>query len=394
MELKKYHKTVYIFLLGFFLFGPFASNLFHDILHFPIVIPEILYVPILYKYYSKLGITFRKKPKFGKIIYLWILFLVIAIVWGTYDVIAICSTARSFLWVGMFYIIGKCVMINRTFLMFLLITSIGSLAGWGISALLNFKIMLLNPEESVVYGNMIAIAYAFSLLLLYYKNYVVLVFLFFINVFLSFTTALRRQIAVTIGSIALSISLLTIKYRKFNYLILIALLSIPIYISMPKIEDYVKDANPYLHHRIFERSEQALKNDLKSSDQGRINHQYYIFTEVHSLIIPHGYISQNTTRDKTGIYNDIPTLMLAHTFGIIFFYIYAICYLKGLLRTLSRFLKFDNEYYGVLFVVGTIVLFLHLIEASMFIYTYTCPMPGLTIGLLLRKDYVSNKQLI
>lgn len=394
MRIKKNYKTAFIFLLGFFLFGPFASNLFHDVLHFPMVIPEVFYIPILYKYYSKLGISFKRKPDFSKILVLWFLFLLIAVIWGTYDIIAICSTARSFLWVGVFYIVGKYIVVNRSFLIFLLITSIGSLVGWCFSAFLNFKIMLLNPEESVVYGNMIAIAYAFSLLLLYHRNYFILALLFVINVFLSFTTALRRQIAVSIGSIALSISLLTIKYRKVSYLLLVVFLSIPLYVVLPQIENFVKEANPYLHHRIFERSEQALQNDLKSSDQGRINHQYYIFTEIPSLIIPHGYISQNTTRDKTGIYNDVPTLMLAHTFGIIFFYIYAIYYLKGLLKAFFRFQKFDNEYYGVLFVVGTVVLFLHLIEASMFIYTYTCPMTGLTIGLLFRKDYVSQKQII
>ena len=42
---------------------------------------------------------------------------------------------------------------------------------------------------------------------------------------------------------------------------------------------------------------------------------------------------------------------------------------------------------------ASIMLFLHLIEASMFIYTDTCPMTGLTIGLLFRNDYITQKQI-
>lgn len=394
--MKRVHKILKILaclFMGFFLFGPFASNLFQDYLHFPMVIPEVLYFPILYKYYSKFGLVFKNYLNFVYIIILWGAFLVVALIWDLYDFVAICSTARSFLCVGLFYVIGKNIVVNKSFLLFLLLISIGSLAGWVVSSLLNFQAMMYTSDESVVYGNMLAIAYAFSLLLLYERNYFVLVLLFAINVVLSFTTALRRQILVSVSSIGLSITLLTIKYKKFSYLVLIGFLAIPIYFLLPQIEDYVKEANPYTYHRIFERSEQALHDDLRSSDKGRINHQYYIFTEASSLIIPHGYVSQNTTRDNTGIYNDIPTLMLSYTFGILLFYIYAICYFKKLVKVFFRFQRYNNEFYGVLFVVGTIMLFLHLIEASMFIYTYTCPMTGLTIGLLFRNDYITQKQI-
>lgn len=157
---------------------------------------------------------------------------------------------------------------------------------------------------------------------------------------------------------------------------------------MPTIEDYVREANPYLHHRIFERSEQVLDDNLQTADQGRINHQLYIFTKMPEMIIPHGYISQHTSKDNTGIFNDVPTYMLAYTFGVFVFYYYILVYLRRLFITLKRFILYDNEYYGVLLVVALVTLFLHFVEAAMFIYTYTCPFTGLTIGLIFRRDYV------
>lgn len=380
--------TLLIFLFGLLLFGPFASNLFHDVMHLPIVIPEAFYLPILFLYKKKMGIEFEKMPNFKGIIVAWTFFLVIAIIWGTYDIVAILSTARSFLLVGIFYVVGKNIQVNKELLIFLLIISVGSIFGWGISSLLNFQAFLGLDEESVVYGNMIAIAYAFGILFLFDRNIIIIAFVFAINVFLSFTTALRRQILVSLLSVVLSLSLLTVKYKKLSYLVFVGLLAIPVYLMMPQIEYFVKESNPYLHHRIFERSMQVVEHDLHSSDQGRIDHQLYIFTKFPELIVPHGYVSQNTTRDKTGIYNDVPTLMLAYTFGVFLFYAYIIKYIKQLLKAFRLFRKNDNDYYGVLFVIGFITLFLHFVESSMFIYTYTTPFTGLTIGLLFRNDYI------
>lgn len=386
-------KVIFYFVIGILLFGPFASDLCQDYLGLPMVIPEFVYIPLLFWGYKKMGIKLLRKPNFALIFMLWVIFLTFAFIWNLYSLKAIFSTARSFLLVGIFYSIGKSIKVDKNLLYIIFVISIGSILGWVFSSYLNFQKMLFVDEESVVYGNMLAIAYAFALLLLYERNYVLLAIVFAMNVFLSFTTALRRQILVSLMSIAASLGLLVVKYKKVQYLGWVVILSIPIFIMMPQIEEFIKDANPYLHHRVFERSEQVLEHDMKSSDQGRISHQLYIFTEIPSLIIPHGYVSQNTEQDKTGLYNDIPTLMLAYTFGVLVLYFYMIYLAVSIFKTFRRFQKYDNEYYGVLFVVGAIFFFLHFVEAAMFIYTYTCPFTGLTLGLLFRKDYISANQI-
>lgn len=383
------YNKVFYFISGVFLFGPFASDVCQDYMGLPMVIPEVIYVPLLFLIYRKHGFTFLRKPNFANIIALWLFFLVFALLWNLFSLKAILSTARSFLLVGLFYTIGKNIQVNKNLLYFLLIISIGSITGWVFSSYSNFQTMLYIQEESVVYGNMLAIAYAFAILLLYERNYLLLAVVFAMNVFLSFTTALRRQIMVSLMSVSVAAGLLTVKYRKFQYLIWVAVLAVPIYIMMPQIEDYIRDANPFLHHRIFERSEQVLEKDLGDADRGRASHQLYIFTEMPTLIIPHGYISQQVEKDKTGLYNDIPTLMLAYTFGVFLLYIYMVYLILSIIRAIRRYFKYGNEYYGVLFVVGFIFLFLHFVEASMFIYTYTCPFTGITLGLLFRKDHIT-----
>ena len=388
IKTKEIKRNLSALIIGFLFFGPYASILFENILHFPMVIPEFIYIPLLFTCYRKFGLSLKKRPNFGGVLLIWLFYLAFAFLWGTYDAVAILSTARSFLVVGLFVVLGTCVVVDRKLLIFLLYLSLGSIFGWCISSALNFIKMFGLKDESVVYGNMIAIAYAFSILFLYYRNLLLLVFLFGMNALLSFTTALRRQIMVSLLSIGSSLSLLTVKYKKTSYIAIVVLLLIPIYMYMPTIEDYVREANPYLHHRIFERSEQVLDDNLQTADQGRINHQLYIFTKMPEMIIPHGYISQHTSKDNTGIFNDVPTYMLAYTFGVFVFYYYILVYLRRLFITLKRFILYDNEYYGVLLVVALVTLFLHFVEAAMFIYTYTCPFTGLTIGLIFRRDYV------
>lgn len=386
-------KAVLYLIIGVVLFSPFASKIFLDYLNLPLVVPELIYIPLLYFGYKKFGLSFSQKPDFTIIIVWWLVFLVIALLWNLYSLKAILSTSRSFFIVGLFYVIGKNIRVNKNLLYFLLIVSIGSIIGWVLCSYLNFQKLYFIKEESVVYGNMLAIAYAFSLLLLYERNYVLIAIVFAMNVFLSFTTALRRQILISLMSITSAVSLLVVKYKKFQYFIWVAVLAIPIFIMMPKIEKYIQDVNPVLHHRVFERSEEVLDNNIQGGDQGRISNQLYIFTEIPSLILPHGYISQNTGKDGTGIYNDIPTLMLAFTFGVFFLYGYMIYLFFSVIKSFQRFYKYDNEYYGVLFSVGLIFLFLHFLEAAMFIYTFTCPFTGLTLGLLFRKDYITSKQI-
>ena len=376
------------------LMGPFSSLLFMVFMHFPIVAPELIFIPFFLFRYKKYGISLEHKISFGPVVFIWAIFLVIAIIWGTWSFMAILSTGRSFLILGLFYVIGKKIRFDDALARLLLVCSIGSLRGWIIMSYFNFQMLAFIDahEEAVVYGNMVAIAFAFSISLIMRSNYMTVIIIFVINIILSFTSSLRRQISVSVMSMILSLSMLTVRNRKFSYLIVIALISIPVYMELPQIGSTIEDTNATMYHRIFERSQSLLEGDLGNSDKGRIENQKKIFEDFLELIIPHGYVSQQTSSDKgTGIFNDVPLYMLAYTFGILTLFVYLLYYIRNLLITFMRFNKYNNPYYGVIFVVGIVVLFLHFVDAQMFTVSYTAPFTGLTLGLLFRKSLITSK---
>lgn len=381
-----------LFCIGL-LMGPFSSYLFIDILHLPVVVPEVVFIPYFFLFYRRLGLSFRKKVSFWGVICLWFIFLLFALIWATWSLMAILSTARSFLILGLFYCIGSKITFNASLLRVILIVSIGSIVGWVVKSILNFTTLqfLSGSEESVVYGNMIAIAFVFAISLLSNNKFYTLIFVFATNIVLSFTTALRRQIAVSILSLLLSLFILTIKHSKYSYFFIIVLLSIPLYLSLPQIEEFVADNSPNMHARIFDRSQRLLEGDLGNSEKSRVDAQNLIFNEFFDLIAPHGYVSQQTAKDaNTGIYNDIPLYMLAYTFGVLLLFPYLLFLVYRLWVMFRSFLLYGDVCYGILFVVGAVMLFLHFIDSQMFTVSYSAPFTGLTLGLMFRQTIIKG----
>lgn len=390
IRLFKEYKSIIVFIIIGLMFSPLSTNFFLNTLHSPIVVPEVIYIPILLLFYKKLGISLKYKCNFAPYFLIWLFLLLLALLINRWSPMAILSTSRSFLILGMFYVIGKSIEVNSGLVKKLLLISVISLIGWGASTFMNFRSLEYNTEESVCYGNMIAIAYSFAILLLYIKNRPILGVVFFLNVLLSFTTALRRQIIVTVLSAVASLSLITLRKKQFGNLIAVLVFLLPVYIMMPKIEEQIYEVNPYLHYRIFNRTAQVASGDVQGGDKSRMNRQLYIFTRFDELAIPHGYVSQQTGKDKdAGEFNDIPTYMLAYTFSAPLVIIYIVLYLLRLLSALKTYIKYSNDYYGIIFVIGLVMLFLHFVESSMFIYTYTVPLTGISLGLLFRKDNIS-----
>lgn len=390
--LSKFKYFIGVFLLGLLL-GPFSSVLFISIFHFPMVVPELIFIPILFKYYDRFGIRLDRKPIFMNVILLWLLFLLFAIVWKTWNLTAILSTGRSFLILGLFYVIGKNITRNVALLKFLLIVSIGSIVGWVIKSYLNILLLPLSDGygESVVYGNMISIAIGFSIALLAKAKYSMLLAIFSLNVFLSFTTALRRQIIVSFMSLGLSLSLLSVKFKRFGYLVIVLIMSIPIYVALPQIEEMVLEISPNMHKRIFERSQNLIIGVSGHSEQSRIDNQFKIFSDFRDLIIPHGYVSQQTSTDAgTGIFNDVPIYMLSYSFGVIVVLFYLLYYFFRLVRSFLLFIRNGNVYDGVILVVGSVALFLHFVDSQMFTVSYSAPFTGLILGLLFRNDKLNH----
>lgn len=381
-----------LFFIGL-LMGPFSSFLFINVFHLPFVVPELIFLPFFFLFSRKYGIKLVRKIHFVGVFLLWLLFLLFALLYDRWNLMAIFSTARSFLLLGLFYSIGLCVKVNKSLISMLLIISIASLIGWVLKSHINFVSMSGVMKESVVYGNMVAIAYSFSIVLLLFSNYLWLSLVIFLNVYLTFTTSLRRQILVSIISLVLSFFLMSIKRMKVSYLILLSVFSFSLVTALPHVENYLSGYNEIMYKRIFQRSENLLDGRLGNSEQQRVDDQLLIFTDFQELFIPHGYVSQQTGTDVgTGIFNDVPIYMLAFTFGVIPTLFYLVYYIRRLYVCLSKYLRKNNQWYGVLFVVSSVVFILHFIEASLFTVSYTAPFTGLTLGLLFRNDNINIQE--
>lgn len=375
------------------LMGPFSTYLFIEVLNIPLVVPELVFIPFFFLFYKKYGISLDSKVSFYGVFAFWLLFLAIAMLWGLWDIIAILSTGRSFLVMGIFYAVGKHIRFDDSLAKVILLCSIGSIIGWVIKSYFNLQnlVFLDTHEESVVYGNMIAIAFAFAIAFNMRSDYITVALVFAINVFLSFTSALRRQMSVSVLSLFLSLGMVFLRNRRINYLILIIIISIPVFWALPQIERHVMDLSSNLHYRVFERSNLIFEGDIGYSEQKRINSQFIIIEDFQDLIVPHGYVSQHTSKDAgTGIFNDAPIYMLAYSFGVITLLVYLFYYIIRLRVMLIRFIRQGDSYYGVIFVVATVILFLHFIDSQMFTVSYTAPFTGLTLGLMFRRTLLNS----
>lgn len=367
--------------------GPMATYVFQNVIGFPMTIPEILYIPLLFKYHQRFGIRFRRKPNFLWCFILTIVLIAFAIINAEFSIVSILATGRSFLWMFMFVAIGTCVVINKNFLKALLYIAVGSLAGW---CLYNYLIMG-TPEylwgNGVLGGNMIAIPYAFAVALLFDKNKWLIAFIFMMNVYISMTSGYRRQISVTIISMILAFLFSTVRSFNFKTFMLSTAILGGIIISLPQIEDKMYDLNPLVYSRVVSRTQQASQGNYTHGDQSRIDNVNKVFDDFFDLTFPHGFVSFQTSKDGRGIFVDVPTYMLAYTFGIIPLFVYILCYIVVSIKCFMRFLIYRNLICGFIFICAIATFALHFLEASMFSFSFTVPLTGLTLGLLFRKDH-------
>lgn len=375
---------LFFFVIGLVL-SSFSSYLFQKVLHLPFTFPELIYFPFLLVYYKKFGLRMQRKFNFGVLGIVWLLLIVIAFIYGRWGPVAILSTARGFLWLFVFFAIGRAILVNDALINALLTTSVGSIVGWCICSYFSFQEILLGTNEiGVNYGNMVAVAMSFPLVIFYKKKNYLLFFVILLNIFLVLTTGLRRQISVTVLSLAFSYILLVWKSLDYKKLSILFILIATVIFALPIVEEQLEEVNPLLHRRIFEKTELLLSGEETRADETREAGLTVIFDKFDELLIPHGFVSLQTMKDKgVGIFIDTPTYMLSFTFSIWIFFLYIILFLKALLVRFKDYVK-GNRDGGLAFVTGVCVLFLHFVDGTMFTYSYSSPLTGLMLGLLFR----------
>ena len=380
--MKEIYNNILFLLIGVFVFSSVCTSI-SSLLHAPFTIPEVILLPFLFLRKEKFKSLRFNLILFVKFLFISIILLFIALLWGIYDIGSIISCARCYIYIYL----GICLFdtknaISSSDIMYL---CLGSIIGWAIIAYSNLQFLMYEKSDAyITYGMFMSIP-MFVVLSLSQKKYIIfIVGMIFLTIVFMFA-GIRRVIAVFIMSMIFYglLNIVQSPKKLFSIAFIFSILIGVFYMIMPILEEYIKDVSPYLYYRIFARFTGAVGNDMDSSDLTRISNLSLLSTTEVDLLLPHGF---NTTRyDKvegSGVFNDVPIFSLAWIIGlpltiILLFFIY-IKLIKGY-KNYRRYFEPINLavlvcvlcMFGLLFLDGTFLT-----------YVYSAPFTGLCLGKL------------
>ena len=370
-----------LFLSGFLIFSPILSKIFIDIIGLPLTIPEILFLPFIGIYNKYLGIKLSSKF-LGSLFFLYIL-LVIAIIYGYFPFYSVLSTFRGYLYIILaFWAFKDRQLFGGIDAVFAIV--LGSSFGWLVMSLNFFSAIVFGSAEGsfAVYGNMISLAMVIVISVLYYKrlfNSIVLI----MNLVLSFTTGLRRQILVTLVSYLISLFLLGKRSIKGLIIILLTLgFGFPLILrGFENISSFILTISPKLFSRIITKTTMFIDGEQSTSDSSRLVNLKDVIENIHEYILPRGFVSKRTMADADlGAFMDAPFKELLHTFGLILLIPMLLIFLYRIRFHIINFRKYNVRESGVMIVMSLIFLILTFVEGSFLNFTYSVPVTGFVLG--------------
>lgn len=374
---------IVLLLLGCLVFSPLGSTIALDFFHFPVSVPELfllLFIPFLkerfhFKSLKGIHVFF--------ILTIWLILIWEAFLIGTYSYYAILSTARSYMYVCIFYFLFN--QENNVQLDDILCVSLGCLLGWCIESVIQLYYAIVSGNAPASYGTMLCIPLLFGITI-FEKRYRLLVFVLLLCVVLSLIAGIRRQIAVSVVSLFLIYSFIGLQnYHRFFKLASCSLLFLGVlFVFMPSIEKQTEEISPLLHHRIFVKTQALLNGDAeKSGDDIRKKSIQMLFDNLNDYLYPRGFVSKQTNTDiNTGIYNDLPLLELCYSFGVIITFVILLYFLYASFRCIKFYFLF-HEKESILFVISFFIMVMLLfLEGGFISYPYAVPITGLCLGRL------------
>ena len=239
-----------------------------------------------------------------------------------------------------------------------------------------------NEALFAFYGNMLSIPMGISLVFSFFPNILFIAIVLGVNIFLCFTSGLRRQMLTSIISFVLYYSIYFIRNFAVKTLVPVALIVAGIVVSLPMIEDKVEEVSPYLHHRVFVRSAESGEMD---SDETRKGHFQKLYDEMENLIFPHGFVSKRTSSDAgVGVFVDMPMYELSYTFGMPVAFVLYIFLIIRVARLFINYIRYRTPPLSVWFICGTVFAMLLFLDSSMLSWTYAVPFTGLILGSVIR----------
>lgn len=371
-----------LMMLGFFVLSPISSNIFQKILGFPLILPELLFIPFYIYLKDKMNFQIKRNVFFVGMIIIGILFS-LALFIGNYSFYSISSTTRGYIYILLTFSIYRNKKIDIGEIMFI---AFGSTLGWMINCLISFKALisntLLEGQSMAVYGNMISLSLFISIPLIFrWNKYVFLSIL--TGILLSLMAGLRRELTVFFTSTFFSFFVFLKHFdRKIinTLLLLTSFVIMTIFLYKP-IEESIYRISPAYHTRLFTKSESLLSGNSSEGDETRINSFSSFLNSIDDYILPKGFVSKRTLIDEgTGLYMDSPYVELVYTIGILGAVLFIILLLRRLFFHVKNYYVNNVTESGVCIVSIVIICVLLSIEGSFLNYTFTVPFTGFILG--------------
>lgn len=380
-------------LFGGIVFSPMSSFITMDVFHLPISLPEVLFILFLPFCRKEFHFNTLQRKQTWITVLAWLSLIAMAFIVGKYLPYAILSTARSYLYLILFYLLfcnENNISVNTVYYI-----CIGAFSGWLIDAFISFKTYTLAGNGAAVsYGPMLCIPIIIGVQILKGK-YKSLILMLLFSALLMVLSGMRRQMLITIVSFLVAFIYEAIRNKTNLIKISIGtlLISLIIALNFPFIEGTIKSYSGELYFRVITKTESFLQGEENEGDNIRRELIHKYIDNMGSYIIPQGFVSKQTATDHdTGNFNDLPMLEVSQTFslwGALLFILYFIytayrCYIL----TKKGFYEETILIFPLSFVIILILLFL---EGSFLTFPYAVPFTGYCLGNLHRYACVHFK---
>ena len=372
-------KITYV-LLGVICCSSFNTVLCLDILHLPLAVPELLFIPFFFVLKKDINKLSWDRNRFVLLFMILALLVLLAIIWAEYPVSSIMSTARNYVWLIVFF----CIFKKNKEISYapLLYIAIGSLLGWLIA--IRFEVQAQGLEYMQTYGAMLAVTFCYGMSLKEKSKVFLLIGLLLI-VLVCLFSGLRRVIVVAVATIALFSLIRSMESAKrlvYSSILIVTLVGAMV-LSFDFISDTLYEISPYLHHRVILKTENMFNGQGEDSDETRSKHIKELFENIEENMLPHGIVSKKTTTDKNvGIFMDLPMKEMIYTLGFPLAFIFFLALIMRCGILLKKYLKQKDSTYDVIFVGSVVMLILLFLEGSFLSFTYAVPYTGFCLGRL------------
>lgn len=379
--------NLWLILMGCIVFSNLSSIITMQIMHLPFSFNEMLLAPFVLLLWNRFK-SFTLGGKFPLIICIVVVLILIALAWGYFPFYPIISNARAwfYLFIGYFAFKNR----NKITSDDLLFASLGMLIGWALSALYNIFFVMpnlttmeLNEKSVEATGVMMCIPIYFAMAFTKKGKLWLLLGLTLI-LFICLFGGQRRIMVVSAVSV-LAAFILSLRRNKsaIKRYVIIGGVVVAVFIALlPLAEAYIKDLSPMLHHRIFVRTEVLFTGGVEETgDDIRSNNIKLFFENILEYSFPRGLVSLRTGIDKgTGIFNDLPFLMLSWIYGWPITFFFVTVFLIRLKENISLYAKYGKDE-SIIAASCLVVMFILLfLEGTYLTYAESAVVTGAMLG--------------